>query len=78
MSYTIKYTSSRSTWGESVKKNESFIIEQSQSSPSGNDLKKHLEGLGRHVGVSSEFSGVGNLDIGESRVRNEWTFERLK
>lgn len=77
MPYTIKYTSSRSRWGESVKKNESFIIEQSQSFPSGNDLKKHLEGLGRHVGSSSQLGG-GNLDIGESRVRNEWTFERLK
>jgi len=77
MSYTIKYTSSRSTWGESVKKNESFIIEQSQSSPSGYDLKKHLEDIGRHVGVSSQLGG-GNLDIGESRVSNEWTFERLK
>ena len=77
MSYTIKYTSSRTTWGESVKKNESFVVEQSQSFPSGIDLAKHLRGLGRHVGSSSQLGG-GNLDVGESRQMNEWTFERLK
>lgn len=43
MAYTIKYTSSRNIWVESVKKNESFVVIQSQSFPSGNDLKKHLE-----------------------------------
>ena len=77
MAYTIKYTSSRNTWGESVKKNESFVVIQSQSFPSGNDLKKHLEQLGRYVGISSQLGG-GNLDVGESRQSNEWTFERLE
>jgi hypothetical protein len=73
----ITINGSRSTWGGSVKKDESFIVEQSQSSPSGIDLKKHLEGLGRSVGISSQLGG-GNLDLGESKQRNEWTFERLK
>ena len=78
MAYTLKYTSSRDTWGGAVKSGESFTVDQNTNAPNGRELYNYLKNkLGRTVPNFSELGG-GGLDVGESVNFNEWEIERVK
>lgn len=77
MSYILKYTATKKTWGGSVNAGESFTVVQTSNGPNGNHLVRHLRDLGRTVNSYSSLGG-GGLNVGESKTFNEWIIERIK
>jgi hypothetical protein len=76
MSYILKYTATRDTWGSAVKAGESFTVAQSTSGPNGQYLAQHIRKMGRSV-TSSSSIGSGGMKVGESIKSNEWLIERI-
>ena len=76
MSYILKYTATKNTWGSAVKAGESFTVVQSSNAPNGQHLAQHIRKMGRSVTSSSSLGG-GGLDKGESVKFNEWIIERI-
>lgn len=76
MSYMLKYTATRNTWGDAVKAGESFTVVQSSNGPNGQYLAEHIRKMGRSVKSSSSLGG-GGLNKGETVKFNEWIIERI-